>query len=62
MIKPSNRGEIELPQALNVGIFERKWRVWVLKMKKNQFRGDFGDRKEYEKLKKDSSWLKFLTS
>ncbi|MFX0032292.1 MAG: nucleotidyltransferase family protein [Candidatus Hodarchaeota archaeon] len=62
MIKPSNRGEIELPQAINAGILERNWKVWILKLNKNQFRGDFGDIDEYEKFKKDLSWLKLLKS
>ncbi|MFX1366078.1 MAG: nucleotidyltransferase family protein [Promethearchaeota archaeon] len=59
-LKPSKRGEIELTDALNFGILERKWKVRVIKMEKNQFRGDFGDIKVYEQLNKDSSWLKEL--
>jgi hypothetical protein len=31
-------------------------------MAKNQFRGDFGDKEVYEKLKIDTSWLKMLES
>lgn len=62
MLKFSNRGEIELPQAINKGILEKQWKVRLLKMSKEQFRGDFGDKAEYETLKKDSSWLKLLTS
>ena len=54
------RGEIELVDGINFGIQERNWKVRVIKMKKNQFRGDFGDIKVYEQLIKDSYWLKEL--
>jgi len=54
---PSKRGEIELPQAINIGINERNWKVRVLKMEKKQFRGDFGDKNIFKRLKSDSSWL-----
>lgn len=57
-LTPSKRGEIELPEAISIGIKKDKWKVRVLKMDKNQFRGDLGNLKVYEKLKKDSSWLK----
>ena len=59
-LKPTVRGEIELPDGINSGIQERNWKVRVVKMKKNQFRGDFGDLQVYEQLKKDSGWLKKL--
>lgn len=60
LVKPSQRGEIELPNAILIGIIKKNWKVRVLEMGKNQFRGDFGNRKEYERLKKDKSWLQFL--
>ncbi|MFX0187685.1 MAG: nucleotidyltransferase family protein [Candidatus Hodarchaeota archaeon] len=56
-VKPSERGEIEIPEAICVGIKERNWKVRVLKMEKNQVRGDFGDINVYEQLKEDSNWL-----
>jgi dTDP-glucose pyrophosphorylase len=59
-LKPSERGEIELPRALLKGMNERNWKVRVVKMERDRFRGDFGDKEEYERLKDDSSWLKFL--
>jgi len=61
-IKPSKRGEIELTEAIKYGIKEKKWKVRVIKMEKDQFRGDFGDIKVYEQLNKDSEWLKELNS
>ncbi|MHA2430161.1 MAG: nucleotidyltransferase family protein [Promethearchaeota archaeon] len=56
-LNPSKRGEIELPQAINIGIKERNWNVRIFKMEKKQFRGDFGDKNIYKQLKSDSSWL-----
>lgn len=61
-IKHSKRGEIELTDAINAGIKEKKWKVHVIKMENHQFRGDFGDKEVYENLKVDSSWLKELNS
>jgi NDP-sugar pyrophosphorylase family protein len=60
LVKPSQRGEIELSDALLIGVKKKNWKVRVLEMDKNQFRGDFGNRKEFERLKKDKSWLQFL--
>ena len=60
-LKPSIRGEIELTKALKIGINKKAWKIRVIKMKKNQFRGDFGDLASYEKLSEDSSWLKEFT-
>ncbi|MFW9999146.1 MAG: nucleotidyltransferase family protein [Candidatus Hodarchaeota archaeon] len=59
-LKPSKRGEIELTDAIRNGINLRKWNIRVIKMKKNQFRGDFGNKSTYEKLSKDSNWLSEL--
>ena len=59
-INPSRRGEIELPDAINHGIQDKKWKVRLVKMKKTQFRGDFGNIIEYEQLNKDKNWLKEL--
>jgi len=56
-LKPSKRGEIELPEAISIGINKRNWKVRVLEMEQGQFRGDLGNKKEYEKLKSESSWL-----
>ena len=57
-INPSKRGEIELPDAINRGIQNKKWKVRLVKMKKTEFRGDFGNIKEYEQLNKNKIWLK----
>jgi len=59
-LKPSVRGEIELTEALRIGIFERNWKIYIVKMEPNQFRGDFGDKKIYERLRLESNWLKEL--
>jgi len=59
-LKPSKRGEIELTEALRNGIQKRKWKVRIIKMEKNQFRGDFGNKNTYEQLKVNSSWLREL--
>ncbi len=56
----SERGEIEIPNALTQGIKQRNWKIRVIKMAPSQFRGDFGDKKEYERLKEDRSWLSEL--
>ena len=61
-LNPSKRGEIELPDAILKGVYEKDWKVRVLKMNKNQFRGDFGDIQEYERLKEDKKWLTDLRS
>ena len=60
LIEPSKRGEIEIPDAICHGINERNWMVRVYKIPQDQFRGDFGDVDEYERLKEDSEWLKTL--
>jgi dTDP-glucose pyrophosphorylase len=60
-IKPSKRREIELTEAINYGIQYKKWQVRLIKMKKTQFRGDFGNITVYEQLKKDKSWLDKLS-
>lgn len=60
LIKPSQRKEIELPEAILMGMKTRNWKVRVYEMNKDQFRGDFGNREEYERLKNDRSWLQFL--
>jgi NDP-sugar pyrophosphorylase family protein len=56
-IKSSERGEIELSEAINYGIKQRKWKVRLVKMEKDQFRGDFGNIKVYERLNKEIDWL-----
>ncbi|MCK4481361.1 MAG: glucosamine-1-phosphate N-acetyltransferase, partial [Candidatus Lokiarchaeota archaeon] len=61
-LNPSKRGEIELTEAIRIGINIRKWKIRVIKMKKNQFRGDFGDIATYEKLCENSSWLSNLVN
>ncbi|MHA1885596.1 MAG: nucleotidyltransferase family protein [Promethearchaeota archaeon] len=60
-LKPSRRGEIELTDALQNGITEKKWKIRLMKMKQGEFRADFGDKEIYELLIKDSTWLKQLT-
>ena len=61
-LKPSKRDEIELPDAINIGIKERNWKVRVIKMAKDDFRGDFGDLEVYEQLKNNLEWLNKLNS
>jgi NDP-sugar pyrophosphorylase family protein len=60
ILKPSNRGEIELPQALSIGINKMDWKIRVLKMRNDQFRGDLGNLEVYESLKNDNYWIKLL--
>ncbi len=59
-LKPSKRGEIELTEALRIGVNTRKWKIRVIKMEKNQFRGDFGDITIYKKFHEDSTLLSEL--
>lgn len=59
-LKPSDRGELEIPEAIRIGIKERNWKVRVINMEKEQFSGNFGDLEEYEQLKDDSTWLNLL--
>ncbi|MBD3256086.1 MAG: NTP transferase domain-containing protein [Candidatus Lokiarchaeota archaeon] len=59
-LTPSKRGEIEIPAAISNGIKEKRWKVRVIKMTYGTFRGDFGDKKEYERLKEDRSWLNLV--
>jgi len=59
-LQPSIRGEIELTEAINYGITIQNWKVRVIKMHKDQFRGDFGDINVYEHLKKENDWLRKL--
>lgn len=59
-LKPSERGEIELTGGINYGIKERKWKVRIVKMEKDQFRGDFGDIKVHEQLNKNINWVEEL--
>lgn len=61
-LSPSKRGEIEIPEAINKGIFENNWKVFVFKLEKDVFRGDFGDKKVYEELKDNKNLLKKLKS
>lgn len=61
-INSSERGEIELPDAINYGIQNKRWKVRLVEMRKTQFRGDFGNIEEYGELTKDKSWLKQLTN
>lgn len=56
-IIPSERGELELTSALNYGISNYGWKVRIVKMDSNTFRGDFGNIQEYERLNKDASWI-----
>jgi len=57
-LTPSQRGELELPDAISKGVREKNWKVRIIKMKPGEFRGDFGDLRVYELLKKDSEWLR----
>jgi NDP-sugar pyrophosphorylase family protein len=56
-IKPSERGELEIPDAISRGIQEEQWNVRVIKMEPELFRGDFGDPTVYKKLNKTKTWL-----
>jgi len=60
ILEPSERGEIELPDAIGKGIKDKKWKVRILRMDDTQFRGDIGNKVEYEQLKDDKTWLEFL--
>ena len=60
MQTPSKRGEIEVPDAIRHGIKEKHWKLRVVKIEKDQFYGDFGDVKKYEKLVKNTDWLNLL--
>jgi NDP-sugar pyrophosphorylase family protein len=59
-LPPSERGEIEVPEALMRGIRERNWKIKVIKMKREQFKADIGAKEKYEQLKEDSNWLQLL--
>lgn len=59
-LKPSSRGEIELPQALSIGLRMMNWKIRVLKIRTDQFRGDMGNLEVYEKLKQNNNWIKKL--
>lgn len=59
-LAPSERDEIEVPNALLKGIKERNWKVRVIKMAKNQFKGDIGAKEKYEHLKDNEYWLQLL--
>jgi UDP-N-acetylglucosamine diphosphorylase / glucose-1-phosphate thymidylyltransferase / UDP-N-acetylgalactosamine diphosphorylase / glucosamine-1-phosphate N-acetyltransferase / galactosamine-1-phosphate N-acetyltransferase len=58
--KPSERGEIEVPETISFGIKHLNWKFRVIRMKESDFYADFGDKESYEKLKKDTSWLELL--
>jgi hypothetical protein len=36
------------------------WKIRVLKMRNDQFRGDLGNLEVYESLKNDNYWIKLL--
>ncbi|TFF85336.1 MAG: nucleotidyltransferase family protein [Promethearchaeota archaeon] len=59
-IPPSERGELEIPDAISYGIKTRGWKVRIVKMKKDQFRADFGDLDVYEQLKNKKTWIRDL--
>jgi len=59
-LPPSERDEIEITTGISVGIKQRGWKVRVLKMNMDDFRGDFGDKAIYERLIIDTGWLKEL--
>jgi len=58
--KPSERGEIEVPVAVQIGIKERNWRFRVIQIGRTQFIGDFGNIDDYNKYKNEDNWLKLL--
>jgi NDP-sugar pyrophosphorylase family protein len=57
---PSKRGEIEVPDAIRYGIKKKHWKFRVVEIEQDQFYGDFGDIKKYEKLVKNTDWLNML--
>ncbi|MFX0043024.1 MAG: nucleotidyltransferase family protein [Candidatus Hodarchaeota archaeon] len=59
-LHPSKRGEIEVPDAIQFGMKERGWKFRVVRIKRDQFYGDFGDFKKYEEFSTNSSWLNLL--
>lgn len=59
-LTPSERGEIEVPKALLIGIKERYWQVRVFEMDKTLFRADIGAKEKYKRLRDDSTWLQLL--
>ncbi len=59
-IELSERGELELTVAINRGISSYNWKVRVLEMSSDTFRADFGNKKEYERLRRDTSWIEKL--
>jgi dTDP-glucose pyrophosphorylase len=59
-LKPSKRGEIEIPEAIHFGIKKLSWKFRVLKMTRDDFYADFGNRDQFEELKKDTNWLAML--
>lgn len=58
--KPSERGEIEVSMAIHVGIKERGWKFRVIKIEKDNFIADFGNKENYEILKNSKEWLILL--
>ena len=58
--QPSQRGELEVPVAIQFGLKHRDWKIRIVRLEKNEFFGDCGDIREYEKLKSDPSWLNLL--
>lgn len=58
--RPSERGELEVPVAVQTGIKERNWRFRVIKIERSQFMGDFGNIDDYNKYKDEDYWLKLL--
>jgi glucose-1-phosphate thymidylyltransferase len=60
-IEPSERGELEIPDAICYGIENLEWKVRIIKMKKEEFRADLGDIGVYEQLKTNDNWLKKLS-
>ena len=60
ILEPSKRGEIEIPSAINLGILNRNWKVRLIKLDQDVFRGDFGDIQIYEKLNTETKWLEKL--
>lgn len=59
-ITPSERGELEIPDAISYGIETRDWKVRLIKMDKDQFRADFGNINVYEDLKNRKQWIRDL--
>lgn len=59
--EPSSRGEIEATETFRYGIRNLGWKFRVVQMNKNDFYADFGNKNQFEILKKDSKWVSYFS-